>query len=296
MANRFHSPFSPNEVIRLVPSADGKKWIEPTLVQAKKLCLKIGVTSTLDVDKDSLVDWKLKQAIFRCAVLPYRGGVDEHHKLDEKDYAEYEGEILGQMSDELNIYSEDGSAVDLAVKNYFEGKPYTNQDAVMAIVEVMQTRMKELGVVKVRSDLRINSDALWVTGEPDFFGFNSTGHLIWLTDLKRKNNGVYKKCNTEGALEPTHKLQLGGYSLMLKEQFPHDNIQLDQLLSNRDDNGQAKIIPYKDTATWEQAYFHHNKSFFLRKGWNPQADFEARKEEIKKQIDDILEHQKWAIN
>ena len=67
MANRFHSPFSPHDVIKMVPKKDGKGWKEPTIVDAQELLLCPGVTSTLDVEKGNLADWKVNQAIFHCA-------------------------------------------------------------------------------------------------------------------------------------------------------------------------------------------------------------------------------------
>ena len=301
--SRFHSPFAPHEVIKMVPKKDGKGWKEPTMPDAIELLLVPGVTTTLDVEKGSLTEYRVNQAIFHCAVLPFTGRFDgsneaghPDHKINPDDYKEYEREIQGRMKDVLEGFADDGSDVDRELKNYFDGKPYKLQDKIMPCVEAVTARMKELGVVKLVSGLRLFSPTLWVTGEPDMFGFNADGKLVWVFDLKRKNKSTFEKAKSEKGLDENHRLQLGHYLLMLEERHDALNPRLDILMSCRDDE-RAKIVPINDTEQWKQAALHHNKSWMLRKGWgNPAERFEREKEAIKARMDEIVEHNRWLIS
>lgn len=302
MGSRFHSPFEPYSVIKKVPKKDGGGWKDPTIVDAIDLSLKVGVTSTLDVEKGGLSEYREKQAIFHCAVLPYPGrfdGVNEKghddHKINQEDYRDWEKEILGRMKDVLEGYADDGTDVDRELKNYFDGKPYKLSEIVLPCAEIMQQRMKDLGVVRLESGLRLGSDKLWVTGEPDFFGFNAAGKLVLVTDLKRKGKSTFEKAKSEKGLDENHRLQLGHYLLMLEERHDAENPQLDILMSCREDN-RAKLVSITDTDQWKQAAYHHNRSWMLRRGWNPQENFEKNKESIRARIDEIVEHNNWMIN
>lgn len=300
--SRFHSPFPPHEVISLVPKADGKGWKEPNINDAIKHLLCVGLTSTLDVEKGDLTEWIKKQAIFHAAILPYPGKFDGEtmdgypdHKINQADYKEWEGEILGRMKDRLDVYADDGSEVDAQLKAYFDGKPYTMPEVILPIVEVMQTRMKELGVERLEHSRRIFSPVLWVTGEPDFVGYDADDNLVWVPDLKRKGKSTFDKGKREGGLDVHHKMQVGGYSAILQTMENHKDVKIDIVMSCREDN-RAQVVQIADTKRWQDAYYHQNRSWMLRKGWdNPAERLAADPDKVKAFMDECLEHQRWTI-
>jgi len=302
MGNRFHSPLPPHETIELVPKADGKGWKTPTMPDAVKHLLVPGVTSTLDVDKGDLTTWQIKQALFHAAILPYHGRFDGEtkdghpdHRINDSDYAEWEKEIFSRMKDKLDTYADDGSDVDRELKNYWDGKTYKMPESILPIVEVMQARMNELGVVRLDHSVRLFSPRLWVTGEPDFTGYDKDGKLVWVPDLKRKNKSTFEKGKKEGGLDPHHKLQTGAYCSILRDMVDVGDVKLDIIMSCRDDE-RAQIVQITDTDRWEQAYYHQNRSWMLRKGFeNMQERFGLEKDRVKEMIDACLEHQKWRV-
>ena len=261
-----------------------------------------GVTSTLDVAKDGLADWQVKQAIFHCAILPYHGRFDGEtqeghpdHKINEQDYKEYEGEILSRMKDVLEGYADDGSDVDAQLKRAIEGRGYTLGLSVDPALAALKEHAESLGVDTIVSGERLASTRLWLTGEPDLYGYRA-GKLRAVWDLKRKNKGTFYRCVTkkgpsEAGLDENHRLQLGHYLVMLKERVDADpeGVTLGILMSCRDDE-RAMVIPVKDTDRWEQAALHHNASWFLRKGWEkPTSVLEGL-------IREIEEYNKWKVN
>jgi len=300
--NRFHSPFYPHQVIELVPKADGKGYKKPTMPDAIKHLLAVGVTSTLDVEKGDLTEWIKRQAIFHAAILPYSGKFDGEtmdgypdHRINRADYKEWEGEILGRMKDDLNVYADDGSEIDLELKNYWDGKPYRKAEVIMPLVEVMQARMKELGVVRLEHSRRIFSPTLWVTGEPDFAGYDADDNLTWVLDLKRKGKSTFDKGKKEGGLDVHHKMQVGAYSAILQTLEKHKDVKVDIVMSCRDDN-RAQIVTISDTQRWQDAYYHQNRSWMLRKGFdNPAERFEKEKDTLKPMIDECLDQMKWRV-
>ena len=303
MSQRFHSPFPPHPVIEIIPKADRKGWKEPTMPDAIKHLLVPGLTSTLDVEKGDLTEYIKRQAIFHAAILPYHGRFDgetmdgyPNHKINRDDYKEWEGEILGRMKDDLNVYADDGSAVDAELKNYWDGKPYKMPEVILPLVEVMQARMKELGVVRLEHSRRIFSPVLWVTGEPDFVGYDADDNMVWVPDLKRKGRSTFEKGKKEGGLDVHHKMQVGGYSAILQTMENHKDVSVDIIMSCREDN-RAQIVTISDTKRWQDAYYHQNRSWMLRKGWgNPAERFAAEKEKVRAFCDECLEQQRWRIS
>lgn len=293
---RFHSPFYPHQVIDLVPKADGKGWKEPNITDCIKHLLVVGLTSTLDVEKENLTDWKVKQGLFHAMTLPYSGGFDpESHKVNEEEYKEWENELLSRMKDGVNVYADDGSDVDREVKNYFDGKEYKLAESVLPIAEVIQTRMKELGAVRLEHSKRGFDEELWVSYDPDFLYFNAENDLVGVDDLKRKGKSTFDKCKKEGGLDPHHKLQVGGYCRNVKKLNSHGDVKLGIIVSCRETN-EARLVQITDTDRWERAYYHQNRSWMLRKGFdNPQERFAVEKNKVKVFIDECLEQQKWRI-
>lgn len=296
---KYHSPLAPHPWVKSVPKADGKGWKTPTILDAIKLGLMPGVTTTLDVAKDGLATWQTNQAIFHCAILPYHGRFDGEthdghpdHKINQADFKEYQKEIEGRMKDVLETFADDGSDVDAQLRNAVMGKPYTLGNSVDPALTALRVHADELGVDRIVSGLRLASKTLWCTGEPDLYGFKD-GKLRAVWDLKRKNSGTYKRCMTkkgpsEKGLDENHRLQLGHYLVMLKEyEDAHpDGVVLGILMSCRDDDN-AMVIPIQDTEQWEQAAIHHNASWFLRKGWTKPTEIDETT------IREIEEYNKW---
>jgi len=293
MSMKFHAAVDGFPVIEMVPSADGSKMVKATITQARKLMLLPSLTSIIDVDKDALTDWQINQAIRRCAILPYRGGFDPvSHLIDEEEYKEYQDEIRGQMSDEVGVWADDGKEVHAGVERYFEGKDYGKHAGVLGIIEKLSPRLKELGVVKVIPERTIGGPEFGLVGTPDLPGFDESGNLIWIGDVKRKSEKQFRIKNTETSLGPNYCLQLGGYLRLLRRHHESDArpVQLDQILSCRETN-ECKIVPYEDGDRWSDAFHHHARSWFLRKNWTPWKDWEERKDEITK-----LHRQLIAVN
>lgn len=296
MSMKWHLNVEGYPVAELVPSADGKKWVKPTMVQARKIALFPSLSSTIDVDKDQLVDWRINQTIFHCSILPYAGRFDGEdtnghpdHKINQEDYKEYQDEILGRMKDDLNQWADDGKEVHANVEAYFRGEGWSGE-ATARIIEVLTPRLKELGVVKIDPERTIGGVEYGLVGTPDLPGYNADGKLVWIGDLKRKSEKQFKIKNTEASLGPNYQLQLGGYLWLLGG----NGVQLDQVLSCRETN-ECKLVPYENSDRWATAFYHHWMSWKLRKDYDPTVLWKERGDELATQHAEIAEHLKWRV-
>lgn len=294
MSMKWHVAIHPYPVANMVPSTDGKKWVKPDIRAAKRLGLLPSLTSVIDVDKDNLVDWQIRQAIHRCAVMPYAGGSDPAtHHLIESEYKEYEQEILNQMEESLSGYADDGKEVHANLERYFRGQSWSGT-ATANIIEVLTPRLAKLGVVRVDPEVRIGGPDFGIVGTPDLPGYDKDGKLVWIGDLKRKSEKQFKITNTEASLGPNYQLQLGGYLWLLGGDVL--NVQLDQILSCRETN-EAKIIPYENGERWSTAFYHHWYSWQHRKDLIPAHIWAGEgASALRAQHAAIIEYNEWIVN
>lgn len=290
---KWHLPIAPHIEVKTVPKAGGKGWKKPDINSAIKYCLLPSVTSVIDLGEEGLVRWQIGQAIFRCAILPYRGEFDDEHKINQEDYKEYEREILGQMEEHVGGFADHGKDVHANLERYFEGKSWEGE-VTQNLIEVLTPRLKELGVVKVVPETPLGGIEYGVLGRPDLVGFDKDGKLIWIGDLKNKGLGEFKRNASEASLGANYKLQLGGYAWLLRKQHPADRIQLDQILSCRDNND-AKYVPYEDSERWEKAFDLHLNSWFYRKNHFPHLLWEGQKDGLMDELKEIEEQNKWSV-
>jgi len=282
MSMKWHLPIAPFKVVEQIPKKSGDGFKKPTVLDAKRLCLLPSASSMLDVEGDALVEYRVNEAIFHCAILPYHGGFDEvdenghpSHKINPEEYAEYQEEIQRRMADKLTAFADQGKEVHAQVAQYFEGKGYPSDESAVAVVETLNVRLNELGVKKVVCEKVIGGPERGFVGTPDMVGLDGNGFVIWIGDLKTVNESPFKKMKTEKALYMKWRMQLAAYSILLEASEP----VIDQVLSCRDTH-ECRLVHHENSERMAQATRYHLRSWLLRKELCPWTDFAENKETL----------------
>jgi hypothetical protein len=117
-----------------VPSADGKRFVEPDVRHARKLGLVPGVSGIINcAAKPGLTTWQINQGIMSSLTLPRRP-----HEPD----IEFIRRIVEDSQQQAQKAAERGTAIHAAIESYYEERPYSGEfrPHVEAVAQAVEAR------------------------------------------------------------------------------------------------------------------------------------------------------------
>ena len=118
-----------------VPSADGKKMVEPDIRHAKKLGLKPSVTTIQrEAAKPGLVRWQVQQGILSALTLP---------RLPDEPLDAFAERAMRDSQEQARKAAEKGTAIHAAIQNYFQGG--TTDDLMMYAFPTVKAVIEKFG-------------------------------------------------------------------------------------------------------------------------------------------------------
>jgi hypothetical protein len=244
-------------VVEMVPSADKKKTVKPTIVHARKYGFLYSVTRVCGTDflaSPGLTKWIIEQSVMACIDNPF---VSE--KTDE-NIAAYLDMIAAKASEYKELTADIGKKIHKHVELFFAGKETeaeaSREPVIWKIICNIRDHFATLGVAKVECEIPIGRKDLGYAGTPDLYATLNDGTKM-IFDLKTTDLNKYKEPHL------SWKLQTGAYDNLLSAGARHENIIADR------NNGDVAFEERPDSKEWANAFSHLFEVFVMAMGYDP---------------------------
>ena len=120
-----------------VPSADGKKMVEPDIRHAKKLGLLPSVTTIIqEAAKPGLERWKVTQGILAALTLP---------RIDGESLDAFAERVMKDSQEQAKKAAEKGTRIHAAIQSYYDGSHLAEEDTAQYIGPVIDAVAEAYG-------------------------------------------------------------------------------------------------------------------------------------------------------
>lgn len=240
-----------------VPSADGKKMVKVTLVQAKKLGLLYSVSRILEEAASfELIEWGKDQVARAAVEYPF-----DFPDKSEESLAAY-ASLLKAKADEFRTSTADrGKEMHAAVERHFRGEAVDRTDpAIDRVLYEFEAKFGEWGAVSFQPERAIGGRKFGVVGTPDLPVECEDG-ILRIVDYKTTDLSKFKLPYTKW------KLQLGAYHWLTGD-LPQTEIW--QAVGDRT-TGEVRFFRHEDADRWKNAFIHLYEYTVLITGYDPRT-------------------------